>query len=396
LVDGQISWFEDTAMPWLSFPPDLEAWFEGKTAALRSRRILGEGIFCVILFNLFALSDFFLFHRNFWHSVVIRLLVATPFAAAVLVGLRRGRLTKWIRESAIVGVGIVFAASVLYLYSDISAVVSAYALFDLMLVILFMNVGIQIRFGYGLFGAFLLAALGGVFVRLDRLLSGPEKTESIAVLLAGVCLSLIANYSIEYRERMTFLLRMRSAIQARELIAANRYLLEIANEDNLTRISNRRHFEEVYRSIWEQGSTNQTAVSVIMIDVDHFKALNDRFGHSHGDAALSHIAALLRDDLRTRGDFVARYGGEEFVVILSNSSDEIARCVAERLRALVEARSGLADGLDGHSATISCGVATGWPRPGSKPKNLVTFADDLLYRAKAQGRNRVCHAGFAA
>jgi diguanylate cyclase (GGDEF)-like protein len=399
LVDGQISWFEEAPVRWLGFPPELESWFELKTAALRSRRIFAEGIFCVVLFNLFALSDFFLFHRSFLHSVFIRLGIATPFAVAALIGLRQGH-SKWIRETSILVVAFVFSTSILCLYSDISSVVSAYALVDVMLIILFANVGIQIRFSYGLAIATICASLGVVFVRLDRWLNGPEKIESVAVLLAGSCLSLIANYSIEYRERMTFLLRMRSGIQAQELIGANRHLLEIANEDKLTRISNRRHFEEVYKSIWAEGSANQTAVSVIMIDVDHFKNTNDRFGHGHGDATLSRIAALLRDDLRNRGDFVARYGGEEFAVVLADSSEEIGRCVAERLRALVEARSGLAESLDGLlapvSSTISCGVATSWPEPGSHSKILVTLADDLLYRAKAQGRNRVCHAGSPA
>jgi len=396
LIDGQISQFEDTPIRWLSFPSELEAWFESKTVAIRSRRIFAEGVFCVILFNLFAFIDFFLFDRSFLRSVVIRLGVATPFAVLALIGLRRGQ-TKRMRETSILGVACIFSAALLYLYFGISVVVSAYALVDLMLIILFANIGIQIRFSYGLATATICVALGGIFVTLDRWLGRPEKAESVAVLLAGTCLSLIASYSIEYRERMTFLLRMRTTIQAQELIAANRYLLEIANEDKLTRISNRRHFEEVYKSIWQQGSANQTEVSVIMIDVDHFKNLNDSFGHSHGDSVLAQIAALLRDDLRNRGDFVARYGGEEFAVILANSSEEIGRCVAERLCALVEARSHLVTSSDGHvaasSSTISCGVATGMPRPKSNRNSLIRLADERLYRAKAEGRNRVCHTG---
>jgi len=94
LIDGQISQFEDTPIRWLSFPSELEAWFESKTVAIRSRRIFAEGVFCVILFNLFAFIDFFLFDRSLLRSVVIRLGVATPFAVLALIGLRRGQTKR--------------------------------------------------------------------------------------------------------------------------------------------------------------------------------------------------------------------------------------------------------------------------------------------------------------
>lgn len=398
-LDREISRFESVHFLWLRFPAELEQSFEAATVVRRSRQIFILGIFCVILFNAFALCDYFLFDRDFTRSLTLRLCFATPWAVAVLVGLRSGRMTKWMRESSIVLIALVFTIPILYLYSNISAVTSAYALFDLMLVVMFVNLGMQIRSVYGLAGSALCGILGGVFIHLDRWLTGPEKLESVAVLISGTLLSLLGNHVIEYQERLNFLFRARSVLHAEELAAANASLQRAANEDELTMISNRRHFEEVYKQTWERSITAESALSVIMIDIDHFKRLNDQYGHVHGDGVLNRIAAILREDLRARGDFVARYGGEEFIVVLANSSPEIAWRVAQRLRSLIETAGRAAgdstEAFDQGWTTISCGVATAVPRESMEPRSLIVQADAALYHAKAEGRNRVWPARFA-
>jgi diguanylate cyclase (GGDEF)-like protein len=129
-----------------------------------------------------------------------------------------------------------------------------------------------------------------------------------------------------------------------------------------------------------------------MIDIDNFKRLNDQYGHVYGDGVLNRIATILREDLRARGDFVARYGGEEFVVVLANSSPEIAHRVAHRLRSLIETAGGAINSPeipDQGWTTISCGVATDIPRESIEPRSLIAYADAALYQAKAEGRNRV-------
>jgi len=389
----EISALESRPFHWLTFQPEVETHFEVSTAAERARRILIEGIICGVIFNLFALSDYFLFGRSFSHSLEIRLGFATPFIVVSLFALRTGHLSAWARESLIALVCIVFSTSVLFLYFGSSAVVSAYALFDLMLIVLFTNVGIRIRFSYGLVATAISVAMGCIYVLIDPWLTRPEKLESLAVLIAGAGLSLIANHSAERSERMNFLLRIRSAMQTADLVEANGDLLQIAYEDKLTGIANRRRFDKVYEIIWENSIATGTAISVIMIDIDKFKNLNDLYGHTNGDAVLTRVAILLREDLRIRGDFVARYGGEEFIAVLTNSSDAIAHLVAERLRSLIEtAASPVRDygqKLDQCWATISCGVATGQPGPSLERNSLIAQADQALYRAKADGRNRV-------
>lgn len=216
------------------------------------------------------------------------------------------------------------------------------------------------------------------------------------MILGDTFLSLIANYNIEHSERISFLLRMRSVMQTEDLEKANGHLLQIANEDKLTGISNRRHFDEAYKLIWNKAASTATEVSIIIIDIDHLKSLNDRYGHVHGDEVLRRIATLLREDLRIRGDFVARFGGEEFVAVAANSSNEIAWRMAERLRSLIEAgsRPGESSGEWSEPCwpTISCGVATGRPQPFADRWGLINQADEALYQAKDAGRNRVCDA----
>jgi diguanylate cyclase (GGDEF)-like protein len=131
---------------------------------------------------------------------------------------------------------------------------------------------------------------------------------------------------------------------------------------------------------------------VMMVDVDHFKALNDTAGHAEGDQCLQQIAATLRAQVRADLDLVARYGGEEFVVILPSANMETALLVAERVRAAVEGLRLPNPGLsDGRVVTVSIGLAAVAAADGTaSPQALLQAADVALYAAKATGRNYVC------
>ncbi len=161
--------------------------------------------------------------------------------------------------------------------------------------------------------------------------------------------------------------------------------------DELTRIPNRRCFDMMLRREWERGHREATPVACVMLDIDHFKAVNDHYGHHVGDDYLVHVAAALTRQLNRGTDFLARYGGEEFVAILPNTDRNGARLIAEQLRASV---AGLA--LDspvastGGKVTVSAGVCTLYPKDDDgAPQRLVDLADAALYRAKRSGRDRV-------
>jgi len=395
LVDREIVRLETGAFRWLALSEELEERFEENTAVVRSRRMLVEAILCLVLYNSFLLTDFLLVRQRFFHSLIVRLMIVTPLAFLALRRLSRSPAMRT-RETLVLLICGMFSVSTLHLYFNVGGVVSAYAITVLMLIVLFTNVGLRLRLPYAVFNSAASLILGSVYLWLDVWLGQPEKIESFAVLLSGTLLSLVANYSIERGERLNFLLRLQTEMQSQDLAAANHHLRQISNEDRLTRISNRRHFDEIYKIVWEQSAARGDSMSLLMIDIDNFKLLNDRYGHTYGDSVLRRVATLLGEALRARGDFVARYGGEEFVVVLPNSSLEVARLVAERIRKLIEIAGSPATDPDPSSphgwSTVSCGVATAHPTAGLHRGVLIALADEALYRAKAEGRNRVCCA----
>ncbi len=168
-----------------------------------------------------------------------------------------------------------------------------------------------------------------------------------------------------------------------------REIREQSQNDGLTGLCNRAHLDEVMAARFLEAQRMAQPLSVVFIDLDHFKSINDAYGHQAGDQVLISVADVLRNCLRSR-DVVGRYGGEEFVGVLPNTPAAAATLVAERLRAAVAARRHrIGEGLD-VEVTISVGCATGSPeKPFPSSKELLEAADRCLYAAKGLGRNRV-------
>lgn len=167
-------------------------------------------------------------------------------------------------------------------------------------------------------------------------------------------------------------------------------LRELSATDALTRIANRRTFDDWLEREWERGIRQGSPLSLVMADIDFFKRYNDSYGHVAGDACLQQVAAALKSGVRGGGDLVARYGGEEFVVLLPGAEAPAARAVAESLRERVQALAVVHEGNPATGVvTISLGVATMLPARETAPTVLVELSDAQLYRAKANGRNRV-------
>lgn len=159
---------------------------------------------------------------------------------------------------------------------------------------------------------------------------------------------------------------------------------QLATIDGMTGIYNRRHFLTLADREWDRARRYARPLSFLMIDIDYFKVINDRFGHEIGDRAIVHVANLARECKRT-SDVLARIGGEEFAMLLPETDLNDAQAIAERLRCEV-AKCPLAEVA--HSATISIGVATAEEKM-DKLSDLMQMADQALYAAKRSGRNRV-------
>ncbi|MFL6656521.1 MAG: diguanylate cyclase [Massilia sp.] len=170
--------------------------------------------------------------------------------------------------------------------------------------------------------------------------------------------------------------------------AAQIALEQLATRDGLTGLANRRCFDDTLRAEWARAMRQHQPLSLLMVDVDNFKAFNDANGHLGGDECLKCIANAVAKEMRAN-DLVARYGGEEFAVILPNQSLKGAAIVAERIRSRVE-QLALPHGRgDGRHVTVSIGAATAIAATDAEPSHLVATADAALYRAKHMGRNRI-------
>lgn len=174
-----------------------------------------------------------------------------------------------------------------------------------------------------------------------------------------------------------------------DLKLKNDMLEELSMVDGLTHIPNRRYFDEEYEKTYKESMRDNETLAVLMIDVDHFKAYNDHYGHGKGDDCLTKIAGALRAVLRRPADVVARYGGEEFVVLLKDIDESGAKKVAESLIEAVSAQGiphEYSDAAD--HVTISVGMAFKDTECSFCKEDLLKYADDALYRAKRGGRNR--------
>lgn len=184
-------------------------------------------------------------------------------------------------------------------------------------------------------------------------------------------------------------LTSRIAIE-RSLVEANEQLKALSFVDGLTGIANRRTFDEALEREFQVARRKQQPLSLLMIDIDHFKAYNDRYGHPAGDQVLIRVAEIIRDHVNRPADLVSRYGGEEFVVLLPDTPRDGALQVAERLLKAVDQAvlphdaSPVADHI-----TLSIGLATQVPRMQAEAAGLLEASDASLYRAKAAGRHRV-------
>ena len=217
---------------------------------------------------------------------------------------------------------------------------------------------------------------------LDYITKPPHRAE----LIARVRSALRLKHEMDRRRA-----REKDLFEMTQLLAeANMKLERLATRDTLTGLANRRFFNEFLDREWRQSMRNTTPFSVMMIDIDCFKAFNDTYGHQAGDDCLKTVADALALQVKRPTDLVARFGGEEFVAVLPDTGCEGALLLAEQMRAAVAALgirhdASLSEGV----VTVSVGVATALRDGYPTPEALVSAADRALYGAKKGGRNRV-------
>ena len=174
-----------------------------------------------------------------------------------------------------------------------------------------------------------------------------------------------------------------------ELEEKNRALEVLARVDGLTGVANRRHFDEMLKQEVQRAMRNGRYLSLILCDIDFFKKYNDHYGHVAGDKCLQALGELLKGSFKRAGEVPARYGGEEFVVVLPDTTPEVAEGLGERLRRMLQEKALPHEASELGVVTVSVGVSGGLVARGQEAEWFIKEADRALYFAKSGGRNRV-------
>ncbi|SEB53179.1 diguanylate cyclase (GGDEF) domain-containing protein [Terriglobus roseus] len=375
------------------FSGALERDFIEDARAFRGKRQWLESFISIALYTVFAVLSLVAAPEG--HSLESRLRFELVIPLLLLLNLAFWfRFATWLRDMAtLITSGIAGSVEILTHLSphDGSRYVAHLAV---IVVLIFTNTVMRLRPFYAV-GA-LVWAIG---VECVLIALQPPNTLSSGIFRAALVLTVgfltvIASYSQDREARLAFLRLVQKEQMVGDLALSNQELVTAASTDGLTGLANRSSLDKRLAEMWAEPLLSMQECSIIMADIDHFKSINDRYGHLYGDRVIRRVGHLMSEALRGEDDFIARYGGEEFVVILPHTSLQQALAVAERLRGLIEL-AGLPSlrtedpDLEGMRATISCGVATGLPRLLSEPDALIGGADLGLYRAKREGRNVV-------
>jgi diguanylate cyclase (GGDEF)-like protein len=379
----------DSGIPTLIFPGRLEREFVHHCADHRLQIITGFGVASTVLITGHLIADWFLLPDVFMLAVWMR---AVVFSVPVLIGLWAFHQVRVpvIWEWLVAGTGVYAGMVMSYLIWRSREPLAITTVVELNLIVAYVC-------AFARFWPAVMMSVGMLCLHALTVLHVPDFTGVLAtntsVLLgATVVFCLYANYKLEHDERMGYLLDRREQMLDAQLQDAHDLLARQATTDPLTEVANRRFFESYLQDYWRRALELHHPVSLLMLDIDHFKRYNDHYGHQAGDRCLVAVTQAVQGCLRRTGDMVGRLGGEEFAVVMPEVNETAALAVAQRVLVAVEARAlPHATSPSARVVTVSVGVVTLWPSEGlaTGPQALFAQADDALYEAKRGGRNRV-------
>ncbi len=385
--------------PGLRFEPEMERHFWHSTAAARLRHFVLAGTVALTIYNGFLAVDWIMTRDVFDLALWVRLVLFTPICTLVLLAgahlpAQILRLPPVVTEWVVVVSGIWAALTLEIILNATSSELSVVYRAGFIPVLVYGNVVQRLRFR----GAMMLSVTVLV-IYATSMAVGRDRVHDLRALewpmtmmvLAVAAYTLISNYRMEYVERQRFLASERTKELSRQLTQSHEQLEAQARSDALTGVANRRHFDAYLDQCWAQQQASGGALSLLLIDIDHFKAFNDRYGHPAGDECLRHVARTLQSQVPETLGILARWGGEEFAVVLPGFDATDATTVGWALRDAIRSL-GLrhAASTTAPTVTISVGAASVQPQACPYgPAQLVEAADAALYRAKNAGRNRV-------
>lgn len=216
--------------------------------------------------------------------------------------------------------------------------------------------------------------------RISIVVTGDIEEDEEAYLAGGVDDFILKPYKMSIvKYRIKNQLEFQIAIRKAERLSVT---------DQLTQLPNRRAYDSIMSEYYERGLVESVSIALIMMDIDHFKNFNDKYGHDVGDKVLKLVSKTIKTAVKRKSDFVFRWGGEEFIVLLYSADSVLAYDVAEHIRKTVEATPLELPGIE-EKITLSLGIMAGNPKKISADQ-YEEFADNALYEAKNSGRNRTC------
>ncbi len=376
-VKGRLNWL-------LRMPPEVERAEERDFGAERVKHLRHAIIVGLIVYNIYNLTSLYLMADIQPFTVAMRLFVLVP--GSLLIFLLVPRVPPAIRELLLLGGMFVASLLPLYLLYISQSTYASYTLGELPLVLLFGNMLLVLRFRFALVftSVTCLTALWVVHNKpgLDENLIFPLTVQ----VVTGLFFTLYGNWHVERQRCLTYLAQYDAENRADRAERRGDELRDLTLTDMLTGIANRRHLDETLDTWLDRRGE----VLLLMVDVDHFKAFNDRFGHVAGDDCLRRIANALSIFAARHDGFAARYGGEEFTLLFPVDLETGGAFLADRLvrtvRELAIPHPARADGLT--HVTVSVGYAGTTDGGLRDARDLVTRADLALYEAKSAGRNR--------
>lgn len=368
----------------LRFPPELEQRFHEETGSQRLHTLMISGVLVSLLFNWLLLSDLMMIPDVFDAALHWRLFIFTPLSLAGLFVLMRVPNPP-LREAMIVLAGCCAAVINTWLCLRSQDALAGPYLVSLTAIVVYCNTVSRLQFRPALVLDAVVVAM--YFFGWSQLPDAPVSIMAPAALtlISSVIFTLYGAYTQEHDVRENWLRLMRERLLQDELRQANARLEAATRSDLLTELSSRSHFDAALSDMWDQAQAEGSELSLMLIDVDGFRAFNERQGHLRGDACLKAVGGILKQRLRRPEDMVARFGGEEFIVAMRDTSLQTAVGAAERVRKGVE---GLGD------VTVSVGVSCMRPHaPHANMAQLLAAADEALHLAKKRGRNCVIAFG---
>lgn len=372
-VESPLAAWLQQGFPNLKFDPPLEQEF---------RQVLRSESLPQIRRNLWLALAFVVGFSLLTHMVIdptvnrlmdlLRLAIFGPVLAAALVCLHLPRYQKiypavFLLGAPIFGVGVV-----------VLAVIAARHDVNMISTVVLVTIYIYFMLGMLFWSAVISATVVFASYVVSASLSGLPPAEmlvDLGVLFFANVMGAMVCYTLERANRTHFL--------------EERLLIETASRDGLTGIHNRRVFDEHIDRIWPQAARDGMPLSLMLIDIDHFKAYNDYYGHQAGDECLKRVARCLTLSARRPLDITTRYGGEEFAIVLYDASREHVDEATRRIQAGMEALAieHLASPAASKRLTVSIGAACVMPRAGRTHFGFIQLADEALYAAKVRGRD---------